>query len=199
MNHKLITIIGGAMALVIIGGLIFFGVNKSNNPQSKTKSSSTSSQQAASSVKSACDIYTAEIANKYLGEGAKKGDTANSGNKTEGNDTIVSSCLYEDSAEIPKIVNIQLIAAKNEAGKSWNKAEFENSPKETAEYAEETPPVLENIDGVGDSAYWNPQMGQLCVLVNDGQYWLTIQGSVNSTAEEKAQFKQMAVDLVAHL
>jgi hypothetical protein len=188
----------GIIALVIIGIVLYFN-NKSGQNQSASESTTTTEKQSASNFKTACDIYTQEIASKYLGASAKKGDTTNSDNSTEGDDTIVSSCLYEDDAEISKIVNIQLIAAKNDAGKDWNKTEFKNSPKETAEFAEETPPVLENIEGVGDSAYWNPQMGQLCVLVSDGQYWLTVQGSVNSTAEEKAQFKQMAIDLVAQI
>lgn len=195
MNKKLIII----LVVVLIGGAGWFVLKPENKETSSSTSSNTSISSPTSGLKTACDIYTLDIAKKYLGETAKKGDTASSDSKTEGNDTIVSSCLYENDAEISKIINIQLIAAKNDAGKSWNKNSFENSPKETAKLAEEDPPVLENMDGVGEKAYWNPQTGQLCVLVSDGQYWLTVQGSTKSTAEEKAQFKLMAQALVGQL
>lgn len=196
MNKKLIII----LAIVLIGTVGWF-VLKPGQVQEKTKTDekNLSSTATQSNLKTACDIYTLDVAKKYLGESAKKGSTAGSDSKTEGNDTIVSSCLYENDAEISGIINIQLIAAKNDNGKSWNKSSFENSPKETAELTEEEPPVLENIDGTGEKAYWNPQLGQLCVLVNDGQYWLTVQGSINSTDEEKAQLRQMAQDLVEKL
>ncbi len=195
MNKKLIII----LAVALIGAAGWFVLKPEKKDKASNTSQDNSSSSSVSSQKTACNIYTLDIAKKYLGDTAKKGDTASSDSKTEGNDTIVSSCLYENDAEISKIINIQLVVAKNDSGKSWNKTEFENSPKETAELTEEEPPVLENFDGVGEKAYWNPQMGQLCVLVNGGQYWLTVQGSIKSTAAEKAQFKQMAQDLVAQL
>lgn len=199
MNKKIIIIITIALlAIFIILGWFVFGLNK-DSKQSNTQQNTTQNNQAKSDLKVACNIYTVEVAKKYLGESAKIGDTASSNSVTEGKDVTTSTCLYENGAEIAKIINIQLIGAKNDAGKSWIKSTFKSSPTELAKSINEESPVLETVTGVGEEAYWNPDMGQLCVLVQDTKYWLTIQGSTKSTEEEKANLKLMAQDLLVQL
>ena len=198
MNKKWIIPIVGL--IVVIGVvLVVLKPAKVNDGTSSTPTASDEQDNSSKKLKSACDIYTDEIAKKYLGPSAKKGDTSNSTRIDEGDSTITSQCLYEDDGEISKIINIQLIGAKTDAGKEWIVKEFDNSPFETATITEGEPPVLETYTGIGSDAYWNPDTGQLCVLINEGEYWLTIQGSINSSEQEKTDFKSMANDLISNL
>lgn len=198
MKSKLIVVL--IMIVVLVAGCKTTDSKKKDavkpNEPSTNKEEGKSS---GSNLKAACDIYTLDIAKKYLGATAKKGDTASSDSKTEGPETIVSSCLYENTDEISKILNIQLIAAKTDAGRSWNKNTFETAPKEVAKITGDKPPALKDISGIGDKAYWNPAMGQLVVLVDDSKYFLTIQGSLRDKAPEIKRHEEMAKDLIGNL
>lgn len=198
MNKKWILPIVGL--IIVIGAvLVILKPAKVDDGTTSKTETSTKQEDNTKKLKTACDIYTDEIAKKYLGTSAKKGDTPNSTRVDEGDTTITSQCLYEDDGEISKIINIQLIGAKTDAGKEWIVKEFDNSPFETATITEGEPPILETYTGIGSDAYWNPDIGQLCVLVDEGEYWLTVQGSINSSEQEKSDLKSMAIDLINNL
>lgn len=198
MNKKWIILIIGLF--VIIGlVLVILKPAKVNDETSLKTENNTKQENSPKKLKTACDIYTEEIAKKYLGSNAVIGDTANSTRVDEGNDTITSQCLYQNDGDVLKIINIQLIAAKNDAGVEWVVKEFQNSPFETATITEGEPPTLETFTGIGSKAYWNPSTGQLCVLIDDGKYWLSIQGSINSSEQDKSELKSMAMELIDNI
>lgn len=202
MNKKLLMIIAGVVAVGVLGYVAYGQFFQKDNAQKTSDASQKqeTNQSSASQYKSACDVFTLEIAKKHLGENARLGDTASSDDVTEGDHVITSSCLYDGGEDSMEIRNIQLITAKTATGEEWNRNSYENSPKETAEFSDEQPPTLTPIEGVGDKAYWNPQLGQLNVLIDNGKYWLTVQGSINDGPEEIEQHhKIMAQEIIANL
>lgn len=199
MKNKALIVAIVVAILILAGWFVFKPKDSKNNTSKQTTTQPQASNANTSNLKKACDIYTIDLAQKYLGPNAKIGDTANSTAVKEGEDTTISSCLYEDGAEIPRIVNIQLIAAKTDRGKQWNKSSFENSPKETAEATGQAPPTLETIEGAGDKAYRNPSLGQVNVLIGDGKYFLTVQGGTKDNEQKKLQIESLAKDLASKL
>ena len=197
MNKKILLIIAGVLIVGAIGVIVYKNIAKKDKPasdQAQEVSSPTASQ-----FQSACDVFTLEIAKKHLGGGARPGDTTASDDSTEGDHVITSSCLYDAGEDSLDSRNIQLITAKTTTGEEWNKNNYEQAPFETAEFSEEQPPTLTQIDELGDKAYWNPQMGQLNILIKNGKYWLTIQGSINDTQAEIDHHKERASEIIANL
>lgn len=198
MKSKLIIVL--ILIMILVAGCKTTDSKKKDDVKSKEPSTNKEEGKPSSSnLKAACDIYTLDIAKKYLGATAKKGDTASSDSEIEGPETIISTCLYENADEISKIINIQLIAAKTAAGKSWNKNTFETAPNEVAKISGGKPPALKQISGIGDKAYWNPSMGQLVVLIDDSKYFLSIQGSLRDKEPEIKKHEEMAKDLISNL
>ncbi|MCE7936722.1 hypothetical protein DYH10_02965 [Candidatus Saccharibacteria bacterium CPR2] len=202
MNKKIFLIIGGIIAVGFLGYVAYGQFFQKDNTQKIIDASQKqeTNQSSASQYKSACDVFTLEIAKKHLGENARLGDTPSSDDSTEGDNLITSSCLYGAGEDSLESRNIQLNTAKNSTGEEWNRNNYEQAPFETAEFGEEEPPKLQQISGVGDKAYWNPQLGQLNVLIDNGKYWLTVQGSINDGPEEIEQHhKIMAQEIIANL
>lgn len=201
MNKKILLIIAGVLVTGIVGAIVYRNIAKKDNQKAKSSSNQAqeTNQPTTSKFQSACDVFTLEIAKKHLGEGARLGDTTASDDSTEGDHVITSSCLYDAGEDSLESRNIQLITAKTTTGEEWNRNNYEQAPFETAEFSEEQPPALVQIVGLGDKAYWNPQMGQLNVLIENGKYWLTVQGSINDTQAEIDHHKEMASEIIANL
>lgn len=195
MNKK--ALIVTCIVLFIVVAMGIFAYRSSRHKPTVTTAKQTNNAPSPTQLKTACDIYSIDIAKQYLGENAKLGDTKNSDEEVEGENKNISSCLYEDGAEIPKIINIGLHTAKNDAGKQANQSLYDSMPKEVAEL-ENKEPTLAPIDDLGDKAYWNPDTAQVVVLAQNGNYLLIVQGSLTKP-ESKAESEALARDLANQL
>lgn len=120
----------------------------------------------------ACDMFTPAKAQDLLGERVISVDTkapAVSG------DTAVSKCSYTDSNPVKDRMMVAAIAVRtgiNDDGVNQNKKDFA-----TSESNNET----ETVKNVGDSAFFNKQLGQLNIL--KGPNWIILSYGVGSTPQ----------------
>lgn len=136
----------------------------------------------AGATKTACDVLTEEIAKQVLGEGASKGELPPAA-QTSTDDVSVTNCIYE--VEGPGLTDFQSVSVlvrggKTSSGKESNKFGFENNK------TMEGIGTVEEINGTGDAAYYSSGFGQVNVLVDDGTYWLIVQGETREQTEQLA-------------
>ncbi len=193
------TIFAAVFILAVCAGIIAYLLSSNDKNQNTQPANNQVSSEQKSSYKSACDVFTLEIAKQYLGQKARPGDTKASNNSTEGDNVINSTCLYDGGEDSLESRNIQVTTAKNATGEQWNRDEFENSPKETAEFSGEQAPNLINIDNLGEKAFWNPQMGQLNILLGNGKYWIIVQGSIKDQQSQIDKHKEMAIQILENI
>lgn len=112
----------------------------------------------------ACDMITLAEAKDLLGS-----KTLNSVNEKPviEKDTAVSRCGYTDGNEIQGQMIVAAVIVRsgvNDDGVEQNKAQFiAGKPKKEG---------IETVEGVGDAAYYNSELGQLNVL--RGRDWLIL-------------------------
>lgn len=132
----------------------------------------------------ACEIFTLEEAQGVLGSTTTKGE---SGETAASNDDItVSTCTYTyDPGTIGGIKTASVLARspKSEAGVESNRSEFDPLPEGT-----------EEVTGVGEMAFWNPELGQLNVLKSD--VWLIISSGGNTPSQYTLADARVVADVV---
>jgi hypothetical protein len=143
------------------------------------------SSKAIYTKKRACAIFTLADAKQILGNNAKGG--ASNGN-TSSDDLAVSTCAYtQDSGSnnVPvtagKSASLLVRSPKSAAGITSNQAQF--GPAKPAD--------AQAVAGYGDSAYWDPQYGQLDILKNNTWYILS-NGPTTPSARSLDQAKLLA-------
>lgn len=118
----------------------------------------------------ACDIVTLGEAKGLLGS-----KTLNSVNEKPvvEKDTAISRCGYTDGNEIQGQMRVAAIIVRsgvNDKGVEQNKAQFSaGKPKKAG---------VETVEDVGDTAYYNAEIGQLNVL--HGRDWLILSYGLGS-------------------
>ena len=120
----------------------------------------------------ACDMFTPAKAQDLLGDKVISVDTKA---PVVSGDTAVSKCSYTDSNPVKDKMMIAAIAVRtgiNNDGVNQNKKDFA-----TSESNNETKPVK----NVGDSAFFNKQLGQLNIL--KGPKWIILSYGVGSTPQ----------------
>ncbi|QWC86647.1 hypothetical protein KLP28_08255 [Nocardioidaceae bacterium] len=139
----------------------------------------------------ACDVLTAERAEQVLGSVADLPTAATTG--TAGPDLAVTSCSYlsvdrdEDGAR--NAVGLVVRTALSAAGVAANRDRFSDA---------ERPTGAEPVDGLGEQAFWAPELGQLNVLADDQWYVVTYGGldpRANTLEETRAAAAVIAADL----
>ena len=120
----------------------------------------------------ACDLLTPSLAQDLLGDkinGVDKNDPKIAG------DLAVSKCSYSDlntQADQMKVVAVAIRSGINDKGVALNKAAFKASQKAQN---------YEKVNNIGDSAFFNQELGQLNVL--DDKRWIIVSyGFGNSPA-----------------
>jgi hypothetical protein len=176
-----IWIINLGIILVLAAGIgIFLAADNSHNHNSakKTTKQIAASQPAAKpKAKSACSIFTLADAKQVLGDTAK-GGSVNDENSSD--DLTVSSCSYtqDSGANVPvssgKTAGLLVRAPKTGSGDT------------------------QDVSGYGDSAYWDPQLGQLNILKNNTWYILS-NGPVTPASRTLDQAKQLADLLISKM
>ena len=117
----------------------------------------------------ACDVLTSERASRILGPVADI-PTSTAAATTDG-DAAVTSCTYlaADRNERGGRVTVGLVVrtALSDAGAVDNRRRFEPA---------QLPDGAEQVDGLGDRAFWAPGLGQLNVLADDQWFVVTYGG-----------------------
>jgi hypothetical protein len=185
---KLSPLILGVVIITIlaVGGGVYF-VTMQNGGDSSTAEVSTGEQADVGETKDACEAFTLDIAKTVLGEGVEKSDLP-PGAQASTDDVSVTNCAYEvDSSSGFMSANALLRGAKAPGGIESNKFGFEgNQDRSNFEEAEIEYGPTEPINGLGDSAFYDPDFEQVNVLFGEGKYWLIVQ------ADSRAQTEQLA-------
>jgi hypothetical protein len=161
VGHKKAFITGAIVASVIAVLVVLFVLITVTNP----------SRIIYQPVK-ACDLLTPAKAQDLLGEKVISVDT----NAPVVSDNIaVSKCSYTDSNPVQEKMMVVAIAVRsgtNDEGVEQNKKDFA---------AKKPTSGVEAVKDVGDSAYFDPRVGQLNIL--DGRQWIILSYGVGSTPE----------------
>lgn len=106
----------------------------------------------------ACAVFTQEIADEHLGGASQK--AAASTPTIHSEDLTVSNCIYSKGLDGAALL---VRSAKTTVGAVGNKDQFAGA----------RPDNVENVDGIGDAAYFEPTTKQLNILVGNNWYILT--------------------------
>lgn len=142
------------VTLAIVGWMIL-------KPEKKTTTQTNQSAQEFQIV-DACEVFTLEEAQSILGSPTTKGESGETASSSD--DVTVSSCTYTyDPGTVEGIKTASVLARspKTEVGAESNLSEFDPLPEGTQE-----------VTGIGEMAFWNPELGQLNVLKSN--VWLII-------------------------
>lgn len=120
----------------------------------------------------ACDLFTPAEAQDLLGDKVISIDTPE---PVITDDTATSKCSYTDSNPAKgslKLIAIAVRSGLNTKGVELNKTDFTaNKPSENTEL----------VKNLGDSAYFNKELGQLNIL--DGRQWIKLSYGVGGTPQ----------------
>ena len=193
--NKLVLLIAGGV-IVVGGGAIYF-TTKGGADKPTTASQTVKTGSDALVAVDACDVLTDSVATQVLGAGATKGDTA--AGSASSDDVSVSNCAYTlkavnggsvlEQVQGTHAAGLLVRAAKSQTGAESNKGQFGSAK----------PAGVENVSGYGDSAYWNPQFGQLNILKGGNWYILSNYVGTNPTKGTLDQAKQLADALKSNL
>lgn len=186
---KTIIIAGVLVAILAIGGGIYYvTLQKDDGSPATTTEVATGEHAEVGETKESCELLTAEIAKTVLGEGAAKAELP-AGAQVSNNDVSVTNCLYEagSGAQIAT-VNMLARGAKTAAGQESNRFGFEGiQDRSNFEGTGMEHGPTQPISGLGDAAFFDPDFEQVNVLVEDGNYWLIIQGETRAQSEQIAR------------
>jgi hypothetical protein len=182
--NKVVLIVTGVVIVVVSGVTIYIFSNKNNNSVTAKNTNNGQSQDVKTGsdvivAVDACDVLTENIAKQVLGDTAKNGEIPGG---TSTKDVTVSSCVYtaridpngKISISNTKGVSVLVRAAKTNTGAGTNKAQFSSAK----------PAGVQDVSGIGDAAYFDPQFGQLNILKGGNWYIVTnYAGSTNGTVE----------------
>lgn len=182
------------VAVILVLGAIsslILAVVSSRDHDDKTGSLKISFDPSSYKPKKACSIFTLADAKRVLGATVKGG--ASPANSSSG-DLTVSTCSYSkdlDSAapvSASQSATLLLRAPITTGGAESNNNQF--GPLRPADAV--------NVSGYGQSAYWDPQFGQLDILKNNTWYILST-GPLTPSSRTLDQTKQLADILIAKM
>lgn len=189
MNKLTIYVIGA----VIVGGGILTILITNNSDAGVTVTDVTTGKSeevkfednAAGNM--ACKILTENVAKMILGDSAKNGELPVGQTVTK--DISVSNCVYTapiDPAAPVRIANTKGVSllirsAKTSKGKGSNNDQFSVLK----------PSGVEDVNGFGDKAFFNPEFGQLNVL-KDGNWYIVTSYTGNAGAGTLASNTELA-------
>lgn len=191
------------IVIAVVAGVLILGagaavvLGKKNSSSAPVDTSNIKTGNDVMVAIDACDVLTNEVAKKVLGEGVEKGDTT--AGTASSDDISVSNCVYtrkgvttgsvkEQLASI-ETVGLLVRAAKNKAGAESNKTPFSSAK----------PSGVQDVDGYGSQAYFNPATGQLNVLAGNNWYIISHYTGTSVTKATLAQASELADALKANL
>lgn len=120
----------------------------------------------------ACELFTSTEADKLLNATAIESTNSQ---PVISKDTAISKCGYTDGKSEVNDMTVAAVIVRsgiNDAGVLQNQSEFASG---------KTGDAIETVKGVGDSAYFNVQSGQLNVL--DGRNWIILSYGLGSAPQ----------------
>jgi hypothetical protein len=157
-SHKRDFAIGGGLVLMIAVLVALFIYNNPNK--------------VVYQPTNACELLTPLKAQDLLGEKVISVDTKGA---TILGDIAVSKCSYTNSDEDQSQMLVAAVAVRsgvNDSGVQKNKTDFATSQKNK---------TFETVKELGDSAYFNPVLGQLNIL--EGRRWIIISYGIGAAPE----------------
>jgi hypothetical protein len=178
-----------AIIAIVGGGLLFISLQKSNQSPAIKKTTSKSFKPV-----NACDLLTVELAKSVIKGEVESNDTESPDVNLANENVVLSNCTYisKEGMTLKDIKTVGLVVrqAKNDAGRESNKFGFEKNKKR--EYGDiskelqelkklgitpkESSPV-EEIDILGQKAYFDPDLKQFNVLIKDNNFWVMVSGN----------------------
>ncbi len=184
MNKFYIAI--AAVVIIAGGAAAYLLLAKPGALDNKSKSSDSVTVAPLSKV-TACDILTEDIAKSILGAEVNQPDGSIGDISTS--DISITNCNFTtkiastDTASLPKASGVSVLArvAKTQAGATENKDQFKNRPSD-----------VEDVPGIGDSAFYNPPFRQLNVLKGNNWFIVTyyVDTYTNASLETNKQLAQ---------
>jgi hypothetical protein len=180
---KKYAVIGGVIAVLVIGGLAWWLVAKPNDSANTNTATGGSGNGTEYAAKDACNVLTQNIADQILGAGAEIGV---GNNNTASDDVNVSTCTYSAKTDgtIAGVKNMKLATLMVRSPLSADGVRSNEQPFN---------PIKEGaqaVAGYGEKAFWDPEFGQLNVLKNGS--WLILSygkaGAADRTPDEAKRF-----------
>lgn len=170
------------VAFFVAGGAGAFLVLTNQDRVNEPITSANSSVATGDAKVDACNVLTESIVKKWIGKEIQKISTpvATIGSS----DNHISTCNYVATempdanieTEGPKLsgANLLVYIARSANGAQTNKSQFKEKPENT-----------QNVEGIGDDAFFNPDFRQLHILKGNNWYVLTAfkDSILNSTVE----------------
>jgi len=179
-------IIGLILVAGAAGGVVL-AINNSKHHDDNSHPASVQKKPAAniSANKQACGVFTLADAKQLLGDSAKGGaDQAD----TSSADIDVTTCNYlQDlsSSNVP-------VSSSKSAGLTVKIPKSANGVKSNqGQFGPIKPGGVQDVSGYGDSAYWDPEHGQLDILKSNTWYIVSY-GSTSPSARSLDEARQLA-------
>ena len=183
------------IGLILVAGAaagIILAVNssKSHDDNSHPASVQKKSVDNISAKKQACGIFTLADAKLLLGDSAKGGENQA---ETSSKDVDVTTCNYSQdlsSNNAPvsssKAASLEVKLPKTADGIKSNQGQFGVIKSGN----------VQDVSGYGDSAYWDPEHGQLDILKNNTWYILSYGSSApaSRTLDEAKQLADLLIN-----
>jgi hypothetical protein len=187
MKKQIVAIIGAVVVVLAIAtGLVWWQASQQNNTANTGGPDQNNTSFAG--AKDACNYLTAAIAAKLLGEGSAKSD---GGSPVTTEDLSVSTCIYtskpgETIADVKNMRSLTLLVRSplTAVGAASNDEPFDSLKTGAIK-----------VDGYGEKAFWDPELGQLNVL--KGGTWLILSSGKTSLIESTLDdAKKLADEIV---
>ncbi len=183
---KKLILIGGFALVIAVSGCGQADHNEAIAPAESGKAAQSDEKGA---LKTACDFYTAEIAQAMLGSGAIfSQELADESAVYEG--ITVTNCGYyleDNSGRISNNTTITTRSAKKAEEKENNISTYNDSKDRTGLMEGHGYDPTESIDNMKYPAFWDPTFKNVSVLVDDGTYLLNIGAKDRAVAEQLAR------------
>ena len=164
------------VAAIVIATALGASLLKPNKVQVPKKSA-----ELAEQLVKACDLLSVEDAKTVLGQDIEPADGSDAA-AASSDDIAVSRCVFAQklgAAVTPasqKQASLVVRSPRSDTGKQANRNVFTGSAK---------PANVEQVSGFGESAFWNPEFGQLNILKNDA--WYIVEAGPSVPTERKAE------------
>lgn len=164
------------VAIVVVCGGTVFWLLQSGGSGSQSSDSSASQQKSEldSKLERACTLFTENNAKTLLGSGAVHVTAGDEPADSYSDAIATSRCTYSDqdssqtvAVEAQKFAILTARVPRTDAGKLANEQVFQSGS---------LPPGAEIVAGYGETAFWNPEFGQLNILAN-GEWYVLEYGS----------------------
>lgn len=182
MRSKKLWIVIGIIIFVIGGAFATFFITNQNrvsddvevNNQGDVGSDGvrTGSASATSGLNTASGLFTEDIAKEVLGKDATP-STNPITTQASTDDVSLTNRIFTTTANDALVAMVMVQGAKTDAGVKANTDSFEASRRQNLTGTNNADST--RVSGLGNDAYYNPDLRQVHVLAKDGRYWIVVQ------------------------